>query len=183
MADNGCRLTANLRKGCNYESAGVSDIRLANFSKLTKHKFQVEDGKVSTIEMANEEKFYHFDLKQASVSVTEAMQTGSRGNKYLQVTVTMDIPPSPEADAIAKALDLGTFIFSIEDTNGRVFIFGSKNGLEATERQFDTGKEAGDDAGYTYTFVGTETEIKLELKDRAVIEAVTAGNGDIVVTD
>ncbi len=155
-----CLVNKGLYKSaCQYILGGLNETAyLANLDEIGTYTDSTS-GIVTAVNMATSGLgFYEFQLAKDTSSFLNELQISGE-NKWINQTVVLSIPRDDfEAIAVANKLGLAKVVVILKKRNGKMYIIGRYNGLEATVGTFGSGTASGDPSGLNFTFVASEIE-------------------------
>ena len=154
---------AGIARDCAANMGGIKRVLLANRADVA--SITLTSGKVSAITMESSKKFYEYNFKPGTSSMTSNWQVNrENGVKYVQTDLVMvfnrmETTKRVEVEAMAQA-DLYAIV---EDNNGLYWLLGLDNPLELSAGDGPTGTARTDRNGYSVTLQddskGLPTEI------------------------
>lgn len=164
-----CKLTASIdAQACQYSGSGIAQVKLLNWYPMEEGTTAKDDrivytvgdkGAITAILPPAGETFYGISFNEGSANYTDELTVGSNGGKYRTHTLNL-VNGQLDTDALEQvdALSLGKFVAVVLDNAGRIVVLGRTGGLSATSYNYDSGKDAGSDSGWTGVFSGTARE-------------------------
>ena len=170
-----CNLTCKLDRdilrttSCGYSLPEVKDIYLANYSDVSTTTDCDTGGceVVSSITLANSEKFYHIEPAKNSTTFEDTLVVEDSGNKYRTHSLTFNIAGKYDA-CLHKDLDnlaLGRYVAVVATADGSYLMLGRLGGLEAETATLSGG---GDNNGIQIVLSGNVTESAVPLSEDAI---------------
>lgn len=171
MALTSCKLTRDILRStsCGYSLPEVKDIYLADYSSVstTISSDSGECETVSSITLANTEKFYHIEPAKNSTTFEDTLVVEDNGNKYRTHSLTFNISGKYDA-CLHKDLDmlaLGRYVAVVVTADGSWLMLGRLGGLEADTATLSGG---GDNNGLQIVLSGNVTESAVPLSQAAI---------------
>ena len=132
-----CKLNRDILRttSCGYSLPEVKDIYLANYADVTT-TISADSGdceSVSSITLANSEKFYHIEPAKNSTTFEDTLVVEDNGNKYRTHSLTFNISGKYDA-CLHRDLDnlaLGRYVAVVATADGSYLMLGRLGGLEA----------------------------------------------------
>ena len=166
-----CKLNRDILRttSCGYSLPEVKDIYLANYADVTTTTNCDSGGceTVSSITLANSEKFYHIEPAKNSTTFEDTLVVEDNGNKYRTHSLTFNISGKYDA-CLHRDLDnlaLGRYVAVVATADGSYLMLGRLGGLEAETATMSGG---GDSNGLQIVLSGNVTESAVPLSDDAI---------------
>ena len=166
-----CKLSRDILRttSCGYSLPEVKDIYLANYADVSTALSEDSGGceTVSSITLANSEKFYHIEPAKNSTSFEDTLVAEDNGNKYRTHSLTFNISGKYDA-CLHRDLDnlaLGRYVAVVATADGSYLMLGRLGGLEAETATISGG---GDTNGLQIVLSGNVTESAVPLSDGAI---------------
>ena len=180
MACLTCKLSRDILRttSCGYSLPEVKDIYLANYADVTTTVSCDSGGceTVSSITLANSEKFYHIEPAKNSTTFEDTLVVEDNGNKYRTHTLTFNISGKYDA-CLHRDLDdlaLGRYVAVVATADGSYLMFGRNVGLEAdADGVNNSGSgDASAEAGLVVSLSANVLEAALPLSAAAIATVV-----------
>lgn len=170
ICDLTCKLSRDILRttSCGYNLPEVKDIYLANYADVTTTT-SCDSGAcetVSSITLANDEKFYHIEPAKNSTTFEDTLVVEDGGAKYRTHSLTFSISGKYDA-CLHRDLDnlaLGRYVAVVATADGTYLMLGRLGGLEAETATLAGG---GDTNGLQIVLSGNVTESAIPLSDAA----------------
>lgn len=168
-------LTGGIDKSCGGIKGGIQKLYLTNFANVTSYTDTSATSTIASIVMNGGATFHEFAFNRNTSSFTEAM-TGDEatGVQYMLQTITCVLAKREQAKLNKIKLLFGyePLVIIGKDANGKHWLFGRVSGCRMTANEGGSGVAAGDQNGYTLTFVGEELEMAPEIETSAVTAVI-----------
>jgi hypothetical protein len=162
-----CSLTQNYVLDCKDNVGGIKLVWICALESIG--GITETDGVVSIINSAGNGYIYKYDLVRESSMFTETITTNVQNGtvfyaQSLEIILNkLQVNTRNEILLLAK----NRVVVIAQDNNGRYWMLGKLNGLDATAGGSASGTAFGDRNGYTITFTGSERELAPEVVDNA----------------
>lgn len=158
---------AGIAKDCSSSMGGIRVAYLARYEDVT--SVTETEGKISAITLAASAKWYKYQFRRNTGSLTSTYTAGStEGDYYIQTDLAMVFHRMDTAKRIeAQALIQGEVVAVVEDANGKVWFVGKDTYLSVSAGTGETGTASGDQNAYTITLSTQSQEYPFELTDEA----------------
>jgi len=132
-------------------------------------------GVVTTIAVAAGKQFRKYELPKETASWTETLQSNQQNGTQFYQQVVSFVLNKMEANKRNELMLLAqnTVMCIVRDMNGKYFLVGKENGLNATGGDGGTGTAAGDRNGYTRELTAQEPQMAPEVS-AAIISGLIA---------
>lgn len=149
-----CNTLTAIENSCEVDYiGGIKRMFVAEKCAVESTDYESPSGIIDTITMAGSETFVGLYFKKNTSTYTQDKNTNGA------VTQTMSLVVNTINSAALNAIEelfRKDVVILLEDNNGRWFMFGEKNGLEATQGVITPGTNASDIPNITVTLVGVE---------------------------
>lgn len=163
-------LNAGIDKTCDNNVGGIKKLYLKEKVGITSLTLS-SPGTVITTIGTDGQPFYEFSFNKNTSSFTEVTTTDLvNGTEICVQTINLTITRREKTKRDTLLL-LGKFrdlVAIVQDQNDTYWYLGETNGLNLTEKNFETGTAKTDRNGWVLTFVGEEPEDANEVSAAAV---------------
>lgn len=162
---------SGLAKDCNPNMGGIVEVLIANFADVT--GVTITDGIVSAIDMASQAKFkrYNFTKNTGSLTSTYTIDQAS-GVKYVTSDLLLQFNRMETAKRVElTALSVSDLVVLCKDANGKWWLLGKDEPVNASAGNGQTGTAKSDANRYTITLQDESLQMPFEV-DAAIIPAI-----------
>lgn len=158
-----CALTQGYTNDCRDSAGGAKEVMIIEFANVA--DITVAAGIVTAIENASTKRWWKYKPAKETASGKATLNTNvQNGTKFYAQEVVMALNKLQtntrlELDKLAQ----NTLLVVVKDQNDKNWLYGYKNGLDATAGESGTGTAMGDRNGYTVTLTGQEPEDAIEV--------------------
>jgi len=157
-----CLLINGYKDGCKVQLGGIYKVYFAPFVQYPQERI-VLSGASELISYPPTQIFLFEQTNEMSITQTQKMDIFG---KSTEVQIELQTTNKKDHYEISKFIN-NNYIIIIEDRNGNILIFGSRNGLTANSVVQETGKGKSDFTGYKITFGGLEIDKAYFISDLA----------------
>lgn len=158
---------AGIARDCSSSNGGIRVVYLARYEDVA--TVATTEGKISAVTLAESAKWYKYQFRKNTGSLTSTYTAGStEGDYYIQSDLAMifnrmDTPKRIEMQALTQ----GEVVAVVEDANGKAWFVGKDAYLSPTAGTGETGTAVGDQNAYTITLSTQSQEYPYELTEEA----------------
>lgn len=163
-----CNLTQNMTLDCTDGIGGAKEILFIEFDNVT--AITEASGVVTTLSVSTGKQFRRYQVPKETSFFTEALTKNiQNGSLYYQQELTivlnkMQANTRNEIQLLAK----NRLMAIVLDLNGKYWLLGRTNSIEATSGEGGTGTATGDRNGYTRVFTGMEKDMAPEVQSSII---------------
>lgn len=158
---------AGMARDCSSSIGGIRSVYLARYEDVA--SVMEAEGKISAIALATSAKWYKYQFRKNTGSLTSTYTAGStEGDYYIQTDLAMVFNRMDTAKRIeAQALTQSEVVAVVEDANGKAWFVGKDTYLSVSAGTGETGTASGDQNAYTITLSAQSQEYPFELTEEA----------------
>ena len=159
-----CSLTTGYALGCRDSIGGIKAIYVQAFN-ATGSVNTNGSGTVTGFTGYASGSFFQYDLTKATSSMTETLNASTENGTLFytpEVTFTINKLQTSVRNEL-RLLARNRLLVIVLDNNGRYWLLGAANGLEASAGTAGTGTAFGDRSGYEMTLTGMEPDAMLNI--------------------
>lgn len=158
---------AGVQRDCSPSNGGIRVAYMARYSDVV--SVTETEGKISAIELAESAKWYKYEFRKNTGSLTSTYTAGSsEGDYYIQTDLALVFNRMDTAKRIEmQALTQGETVAVVEDANGKVWYVGKDTYLSPSAGTGATGTAAADANAYNLTLTTPSQEYPYELTAEA----------------
>lgn len=167
---------AGIATDCTPSIGGIKVVYLLSYDNLGEVK--VTDNQVSDIELLNNGKWYRYQFRKNTSSLTSTWNAGAtEGDYFIQNDLAMVFNRMDTAKRIEiSALTAGHTAAVVEDMNGNVWFLGMDQYLSASAGTGVTGTAAADANAYNITLTTQSADYPFALTAEAYEAVKTSAN-------
>ena len=168
-----CNLTQNMTLDCTDGIGGVKEVLFIEYDNVT--AITEASGVVTTLTVSTGKQFRRYAMPKETSFFTETLNKNiQNGSLFYQQELTivlnkMQANTRNEIQLLAK----NRLITIVLDQNGKYWLLGKVNAMEATSGDGGTGTATGDRNGYTRVFTGMEKDMAPEVQSSIIAALLT----------
>lgn len=160
-----CTLTQGATISCVNSKGGIKRLYIGDFNDLV--SYTVTSGAITAIALTAEKQMWTYNVeKQNCTFAQEAKKSLENGSLYYESKVDWNMKQMSSAmnAELTSVLQARLFV-AFKDNNGKNWIVGLENAVDAMTTTSGTGKMFSDLNGYTIGLVGMEPEMAYQISD------------------
>lgn len=171
-----CALTQDMTQDCKDSIGGLKTLHVAETSNIS--AITVASGVITGITKATGKRFFGWKPARDTASATSNINASAEnGSTFFEQEVSFSVNKMQTNTRleIQKLLQNNLYVVTT-DHNGKHWLYGYKNGLDAAGGKSGSGGKAGDRNGYDITLKGTEPEDAIEVDSATFAALETPGS-------
>lgn len=142
---------AGIARDCSTSMGGIERVLLANRDDVSSEN--VQDGKITEIQMTGSAKFKEYRFRPGTSSMTSTWQfSAENGTRFVQTDLVMIFSRMETLKRIeVEALAQSDLVAIVQDSNGAYWYLGRDNAVTMTDGDGQTGTARTDRNGYSVT--------------------------------
>lgn len=142
-----------------FEAGGVSELYLVPYNKVVGHSGTTDsfgsDISVSTVTMTSGTTFQQIKIVRDATSVSDGYKkNGSKKFSTVSIAFSVDASGAAFVEQVHQVILTERHIALYKRKNGRYYVMGLSDGLEATEVNGNSGAKPEDESAYTFVLSG-----------------------------
>lgn len=172
----GCsQLLAGISNDCSRSIGGLKVVYIANYDDIK--SVTDKDGKIVKIEMEDSKKFFKFEFRRNTASMTSTLNVDATNGNSVSTDVELSFIRQETAKRLAiSALSVGEVAMIVQDANGLYWLLGKDMPVTASAGGAESGTAYTDGNRYTITLQDISVDYPYEVK----VEADTTGDSEYV---
>ena len=159
---------AGLCKDCDGSVGGIVEVYIATYGSISGTP-TVSSGEITTITMVESAKFYKYQFRKNTGSLTSTLNVTDDGNVYVESELSLVFSKMETKKRIEmNALSTQDLVVVVKDANGKYWYLGYNEPVNASTGEGATGTNRTDSNHYGITLKDTSSEYPYELSDAAV---------------
>lgn len=169
------QLLTGIKNDCSRSIGGLATVFIANYDDVK--SVTDKDGKIVKIEMNDDKKFFKFEFRRNTASMTSTLNVDATNGNSVSTDVELSFIRQETAKRLAvSALSVGEVAMIVKDANGLYWYLGKDLAVTASAGGAESGTAYTDGNRYTITLQDNSIDYPYEVK----VEAETSGDSEYV---